>query len=169
MNDLFFFLILLILLLLPRSGMFEHIKWILKNKNKNKTQQNHVHVHVHVHFLFQQITHFLPVFAGFPNGPLPSFDNGDSPLSVGLLTRQDLTMSAKIRSTLSAVLAEVSRKSHPKDRALSAPSCFVTSRSCSLSHWLPTSMKIGFSVRLTRNMDWRNTSRRVKEAREAIE
>lgn len=90
------------------------------------------------------------------------------PASRRFVCRSARTKLVKRSSTLYAVLADVSINSHPNVRASAMPSSRDTSRSYVLSHLLPTSMKIGF-CRLTLSIDCRNTSRRSKVDREAIE
>ena len=93
----------------------------------------------------------------------------DAPNSATTLgARNERTRFMKRLSTLCAVLAEVSIKSHPNCRARAAPSFLETSLSKVLSHLLPTSINIGWP-RLTRIIDLRNISRRSNVDREAIE
>src|SRR5258706_10592148 len=73
-------------------------------------------------------------------------------LCESLCMRRVRTRLVKRRSTFCAVLALVSRNSHPNLRASAAPSSRDTSRSYALSHLFPTSIKTG-SERLTRNID----------------
>lgn len=93
---------------------------------------------------------------------------GTAPCSASFVLRRLRTRFVKSRSTFWAVLALVSRNSHPNSFASCTPSSRVTSRSSCLSALLPTSTNIGF-WRLTLNMDCRKTSSRSNVAREAIE
>jgi hypothetical protein len=93
---------------------------------------------------------------------------GTTPASVCRVLRNARTRLVKSSSTLCAVLAEVSIKEQPKDRASATPSSFDTSLSYVLSHLLPTSINIGFCL-FTRNIDCRKTSSRSNVDREAIE
>lgn len=91
-----------------------------------------------------------------------------TPCSACLDCRSSRTRCVNSRSTLTHVLADVSRNSQPKWRASCAPSSLETSRSYCLSHLLPTSMNTAFS-RLTFSIACRKTSTRSKVARDAIE
>lgn len=89
-------------------------------------------------------------------------------ISACLVARSARTRFMKRRSTFCAVFADVSRKSHPNDRASACPSSLDTSRSYVLSHLFPTNTNIGL-LRFTRSISCRKTSSRSKVARDAIE
>ena len=88
-------------------------------------------------------------------------------LSGSFVARKHLIKCVKTLSTLSAVFAEASMKSHPSRRAMLNPSSRDTWRSF-LSTMLPTSMNIGL-CRFARIMAEWNVSRRSNVWRDATE
>lgn len=58
------------------------------------------------------------------------------------------------RSTLYPVLTDASKNSHPKMRAVSAPSSHETCLSAAMSHLFPTSMNAGLSSRTFRTASY---------------
>ena len=62
------------------------------------------------------------------------------------MLRSARTRLINIRATLSPVLADVSMKLQPKERASASPSSFETALSLSLSFLFPTIIKTGFDV-----------------------
>ena len=109
------------------------------------------------------ITHFL-----FDRSFSFGFADVDGPTSMLFVCRSARTRFVKTRSTFSDVFADVSMNSHPNCRASAAPSSLLTSRSWTLSHLFPTSIKIG-SPLLTLLIDCLKPSSRLKVARDAIE
>jgi len=115
--------------------------------------------------VLQRIKHLLRIFFFSSSGRCGL---GTAPASVCRVLRSARTRLVKSNSTLCAVLAEVSIKEHPNDRASATPSSFETSLSYVLSHLLPTSIKMGFCL-FTRSIDCRKTSNLSNVDRDAIE
>jgi hypothetical protein len=114
--------------------------------------------------VLHRITHVFDFF--FSSGGCCGLST--TPASVCCVLRSARTRLVKSSSTLCAVLADVSMKEQPKDRASATPSSLGTSLSRVLSHWFPTSRKTGFCL-FTRSMDWRKTSSRLNVDRDAME
>ena len=126
------------------SSIGERVVWVKSNDGMR---------YIIIHFRF-----FPPSGRGFPGGPC----------SICFVCRRARTRFINSRSTLCAVLADVSKKSHPKERAIAAPSSRDTSRSYVLSHLLPTRTKMGL-LRFTRSISCRKTSNRSNVCLDAIE
>ena len=120
------------------------------------------HIDLRSQKAFYKMIHFIFIFVFLPS--LSCFEAAnDSPIF-----RNTRITLANVCSTFSAIFAEVSINSQLNCQASIMPSSFDTSRSLTLSHLFPTTMRIG-SAPFTHLIDWWKNSIWSKVDRDAIE